>query len=148
LVAELQRASHRFDADLDEDAGRLLDVVARRLNKARRLAQLREDSARTLGRRGVREERLAGEARGDEIGVELRVPLPRPDDFELEHAGLEVRSQHPVLEAFDRRQRLLRDLVKPPEIARQRMRLAIDGVPTEVLEEVVVRVYAVQRRVR
>ena len=49
LVDELQRAAHRLDADLDEDAGRLLDVVARRLNQARRLPQLREHAARALG---------------------------------------------------------------------------------------------------
>ena len=91
VVDELQRAAHRLDADLDEDAGRVLDVVARGLDQPRRLAQLRQHAARALGRRRVREERLAGEARREEVGVELRVALPGADRFELEHARLQVR---------------------------------------------------------
>ena len=58
VVDELQRAAHRLDADLDEDAGRILDVVARRLDEPRRLAQLREHAAGALGGRRVGEERL------------------------------------------------------------------------------------------
>jgi len=50
---ELQRAAHRLDADLDEDARRILDVVARGLQQPRRLTQLRQHATRAFGRRGV-----------------------------------------------------------------------------------------------
>ena len=96
-------AAHRLDADLDEDAGRILDVVARRLNQARRLAQLRQHAARALGGRRVGEQRLAGEARREDVGVELRVALPGADVLELEHARPQVRGEHAVLEPLDRR---------------------------------------------
>ena len=145
---ELQRAAHRLDADLDEDAGRLLDVVARGLNEARRLAQLRQDAARALGGRRVREERLAGEARREDVRVVLRVPLPRADVFELEHPRLQVRGEHPVLEPLDAGQRVAVDLVEAAQVAGERVRFAVDPVTAEVLEQIVVRVHAVERRVR
>ena len=77
VVDELEGAAHRLDADLDEDAGRILDVVARRLNQPRRLAQLRQDAAGALGGGRVGEQRLAGQARREDVGVELRVASPR-----------------------------------------------------------------------
>ena len=49
VLDELQGAAHRFDADLDEDARRLLDVVARGLDEARGLPQLGQHAAGTLG---------------------------------------------------------------------------------------------------
>ena len=62
LVDELQRAAHRLDADLDVDAGRILDVVARGLDEPRRLAQLRQHAARAFRRRRVGEQDLRREA--------------------------------------------------------------------------------------
>src|SRR5262249_38557661 len=75
VLDELQRSAHRLDADLDEDAGRFLDVVARGLNEPRRLPQLRQDAARALRGGRVGEERLAGDTRREDVGVVLRVAL-------------------------------------------------------------------------
>ena len=63
-------------ADLDEDAGALLDVVARGLDQARHLAQLRHDAPGALGLGRVGKQRLAGQAGADGVRVDLRVPLP------------------------------------------------------------------------
>ena len=87
----VERAAHRLDADLDEDAGRLLDVVAGRLNQSRRLAQLRQHAAGAFGRRRVREQHLPGQARGQQVGVVLRMALPGPDLLELEDPAADVR---------------------------------------------------------
>ena len=84
VVDEAQRAAHALEPDLHEDAGGILDVVARRLDQPRHLAQLREHAAGALGERRVVEQRLPGEARREQVGVVLRVALPRPDLFELE----------------------------------------------------------------
>ena len=62
LVDELQRAAHRFDADLDEDAWRILDVVARRLNERAASAAASRAPGGPARRRRVREQRLPGEA--------------------------------------------------------------------------------------
>ena len=126
VVDELQRAAHRLDADLDEDAGRVLDVVARGLDQARRLAQLRQHAARALGGRRVGEQRLAGEARREQVGVELRVALPGAHRLELEHPRPQVRGQHPVLEPLDAGQRVAVDLVEAAQVAGERVRFAVD----------------------
>ena len=148
FVDELQRPAHRLDADLDVDAGRVFDVVARSLDETRGLAQLRQHAARAFRRRRVREQRLRRETRREEIGIELRVAFPRAHGLELEHPALEMRGQHPVLEPLDAGQRFEIDLVQTPQVSRQGVRLAFDPIPADVLEEVVVRVHAIQRRVR
>jgi len=53
-----------------------------------------------------------------------------------------------VLETFDVGQRLLADLVEPPQIPGEGMYLAVDRVPAHVLEQIVVRMDAVERRMR
>src|SRR5262245_63934505 len=83
VVDELLRAAEGLDADLDEYARRILDVVARGLDEARNLPQLREDAAGPIRRRRMREQRLAGQARRDDVSVKLRVLLPGPHLFEL-----------------------------------------------------------------
>jgi len=50
-----------------------------------------------------------------------------------------------VLEPLSRRQCVLVDFVQPPQVAGQRMRLAIDRVTTQVFEQVVVRVHPIER---
>ena len=84
FVDEAQRAAHAFEADLDEDARRILDVVARGLDEARHLAKLRQDAPRPFGERRVVEQRLTGEAGRQDVGVMLRIPLPRTDLLEIE----------------------------------------------------------------
>src|SRR5438477_7735820 len=70
--------------------------------------------------------------------------LPRPHVLEVENPALDVRREHPMLEPLHRRQRLGRDLVEPPQVSRQRVHLTLDRLATLVLEEVVVRVHAVE----
>ena len=147
IVDELERTAHRFDADLDENAGRFLDVVAGGLNEPGRLAQFREHASCSLGRRRVREERLPREARRDQIGIELRIAFPGPHDLEIEHARLQIGGQHAMLEPLDRRQRVLLDFVETPQIPRERMGLAVDRVTTQIFKKVVVRMHSIQRRV-
>ena len=93
LLDETQRAAHRLEAYLHEDAGRFLDVVAGVLDEARRLPELRQDAAGALLERRIFEQRLAGQARREEVRVELWVALPGPRGLELEetrlYAGLE-----------------------------------------------------------
>ena len=96
LLDELQRPAHRLEPHLHEDAGRVLDVVASGLNQAGCLAQLGCDAASSFGRRGVRKQGLAGQARRQYVRVRLRVFLPRPYLFEVEHPGPDVRRR-----AFD-----------------------------------------------
>ena len=127
VVDELQRAAHRLDADLDEDAGRILDVVARRLNQARRLPQLRQHAAGALGRRRVREQRLAGQARREDVGVELRVASPRcaPPRARTSGRGCArpacgARAARPAVSAVGV------DLVEAAQVAGERVGLAVD----------------------
>src|SRR3954452_11001371 len=148
LVDELQRTPHRLDADLDENPWRLLDVVARRLDQARRLTKLRQDAARALGGGRVREEGLAGEARGEEGGVELRGGLPGAERLELEHPSLQVGREHLVFELLDRGQAAAIDLVEAAKISGEGVRLAIDRVRPAVPEQIVVRAHAIERGVR
>ena len=96
FVDEPQRAAHALQPDLDEDAGRILDVVAGRLDHARHLAKLREHAARPLGERRVVEQRLPGEAGRQDVGVVLRTPLPGPDLLELEQPRTDARRRAPA----------------------------------------------------
>src|SRR5438552_16023499 len=145
---ELQRAARGLDADLDEDAGWLLDVIARGLNEPWRLPQLRQHAAGALRRRRVAEERLAGHAGSQNIGVVLGVLLPRPSLFELEHPPANIRREHAMLETFGPSQLLQPDFPQPPEVPRQRAGFAFNAVLAEVLQQVVVGVDSVERRVR
>ena len=52
-----------------------------------------------------------------------------------------------MFETLDRRERLRSDFVEAAQIPRQRVRLALHRVGAEVLEEVVVRMHAVERGV-
>ena len=144
---ERQGASHRLDAHLDENARRVLDVVAGRLHESWRLTQLRQHPPRPFGRRRIREQGLTGEARRQDVGVKLRAPLPGPHHFELEHARPQVVGEHAMLEAFHRRERVLGDFVEPAEISGQGVNFTLDRVPTQILEMIVVRMDAIERRV-
>src|ERR1700704_2099587 len=72
---------------------------------------------------------------------------PRPHLLELEDPALDVRREHSMLEPLDRRQRIGLDLVETPQVSRQRVNLSFDRLSTLVLEEVVVRMDAVEGRV-
>ena len=90
FIDELERPSEHVDADLDENAGRILDVVPRGLDEPRGLPKLRKDSARAFRRGGIGEQRLSGEARRQDVRVDLRISLPRTHLFELEHPAARV----------------------------------------------------------
>ena len=126
VVDERERSAHRLDAHFDEDAWRVLDVVAGGLNQSRRLAQLREHAAGAFGRGRVREQHLPGKARRQQVRVMLRMPLPGADLFELEDSALHMGGQHAMLEPLDGRQRFGLDLVEATQIAGQRVDLALD----------------------
>ena len=147
VVDEPQRAAQALEADLHEDAGRILDVVARRLHQPRHLAQLRHDPAGAFGQRRVGEQRLAGQAGREDVGIVLGAALPRPHRFELEQprpdVGLERRPLQPLDVGQPRR-------VDGGEAAREGAELAnlrVDRRPPEVLEQIVVQVDTVERRV-
>ena len=130
--------------DLDEDAGRFLDVVAGGLHEARHLAQLRDDPPGPLRQGRVVEQRLTGEAGRDDVGVELRIALPGPDPFELEEPGADAVLERRSLEPLDVGQPAGVDGREPtgegPEVAD----LPVDRLPAEVLEQVVMQVDTVE----
>ena len=101
VVDEFLRAAEGLDADFDENARRILDVVARGLDEARNLAQLREDAARPIRCRRMREERLTRQTRRDDVSIKLRVLLPGPHLLELEHPRADVAGEHATLEPLD-----------------------------------------------
>ena len=145
VVDEPQRAAQALEADLDEDAGRILDVVARRLHQARHLPQLRQDPARALGERRVVEQRLAGQAGRQDVGVVLRTALPGPDllrartaapGCSASSAGRSSRSM-----SVSRAGSIAaRRRAKPPSVAD----LRVDRRTAQVLEQVVVQMDAVE----
>ena len=147
LVDEPQRAAHALEADLDEDAGRILDVVARRLHQPRHLPQLRQHAAGALGERRVVEQRLAGQAGRQDVGVVLGAALPGPDLLELEQPRADVRVERRPLEPLDvgqpRRDRWRRAAGRSRR-GRGSARRSPDG---PVLEQVVVQMDAVERGV-
>jgi hypothetical protein len=144
MIDELEGAAHRLDADLDEDAWRVLDVVARGLNQPRRLAQLRHDAACSLFGGGIGEQGLSGETSREDVAVALRVLFPGADRLDLEHATADVRGQHPLFETLDRGEPLRRDFIEAAQVSSQRMRLSFHRVAAEVLEQVVVRMHAIE----
>ena len=95
----------------------------------------------------VREQGLGGEARGQDVRVHLRILLPGSYLFDLEHPTPEMRGQHLVLERFHRREAVAVDLVEEPEIPGQRAGVVFHALTTEVFEQIVVRMDAVERGV-
>jgi hypothetical protein len=148
LLDELQGTAKGLDANLDENPGGVLDVVASGLEQARRLTELGEHAPGPLWRRRIREERLGRQARCQYIAVELGIALPGSNVLEIEHPAADVRREHPVLEPFDRGKPLDRNLVQAPQVTGERACFGFDRLPAEVFEEIVVRVHAVQRGVR
>ncbi len=144
VVDEAERAAQALEPDFDEDAGRILDVVARGLHQARDLAQLREDAARAFGERGIVEERLAGEAGGERVGEQLRAALPGADRLELEEPRADARLEGRTLEPLDIGQPRGVDGGQPPGEPAERADLRVNRGPAEVLEQVVVHVDAVE----
>src|SRR5688572_13830749 len=146
LLYEVESAPERLQANLYENARRILDVVAGCLYEAGRLAQLRQHAASAFGERRVREHDLRRQARAQRVGVELRAALPRSDLLQVEHARLDIGSHHRLLGFFDGRQIVLVDVLQAPGEPRQRTGVLLDGVPAEILYVVIVRMYPVERR--
>ena len=145
VVDEAERAAKALEPDLDENAGRILDVVARRLHQTRNLPQLGQDTTRALGERRVVEEGLAGEAGRQRVGEQLRAALPRAYLLELEHTGPDARLEGRALQPFDVGQPRRVDRRQAAGEAAERTDLRVNRRPTEVLEQVVVHVDAVER---
>ena len=59
-----------------------------------------------------------------------------------------MSGQHPVFELLGAGQRILVDFVEAPQVAGQRVGLALDAAATDILEQIVMRMHAIQRRVR
>ncbi len=95
----------------------------------------------------MRKQRLACQARRDDVGVVLGVTLPGAHLLELEHAALDVGTQHAVLEPFDAGETVRVDVAEPPQVAGERARLGFNRGPAEILQQIVVGVYAIQGRV-
>ena len=148
VVNETQRPAQALEADLHENPGRILDIVAGGLHQARHLSQLGVHAPGALGERRVVEERLPGEAGGERVGKELRAALEGADLFELEKAGADARFERRPLEPFDIGQARGIDGRKPAGKAAERPDLRVDSRPAEVLEEIVVDVNAVEGRRR
>ena len=144
VLDETERAAEALETDLDEDAGRVLDVVACGLHQARDLAQLGKDAARALGERRVVEERLAGEAGRERVGKELRAAFPRADLLELEDARADARLEGRTFEPLDVGQPRRVDRGQPPGEPAERAHLRVNRRTAEVLEQVVVHVDAVE----
>ena len=102
---------------------------------------------RALGKRRVVEQRLPGEAGREDVGVMLRVALPRPDLFQLEQPSPEARLEHRPLEPLDVGQPRRVDRGQATSQAAEVPDLRVDRLPPQILEEVVVQVHAVKRRV-
>ena len=96
----------------------------------------------------MRKQGLPRQARGNQVGVVLRVALPGADDLELEGPRLKVIHQHAVFEFFDAGERVAVNLVEAPQVAGEGVRFAFDRVATQVLEKIVVGVHAIERGVR
>ena len=145
VLDEPERAVEGLDADLDEDAGRVLDVVAGRLNQPRCLPKLRQHAPRALGRRCEAEKRLRRQAGRQGIRVQLRVFFPGPDLFEVEHPRLDVVGEHGLLGLFDLGQAGRVDLAQPSRKAGEGAQVGVDRGSSQIFEQVVVRVDPVQR---
>ncbi len=143
---EAKRALERVDADFHEDARRVLDVVARRLQQPRRLAQLGQHPARPFGGRSVGKNRLRGQARRQDVGVQVRVALPGAHFLELEQPRAHVVGEHRLLGRFHRPEAGRVDLPQAPREAGKGARVGLDRLPAEVFQQVVVEVDAVERR--
>ena len=138
----------RLDGRLDEQARRILDVLPRRVQERRHLAQLRDQPAAALVRRRVVEHDLAGERRRQRVGVELRAPLVRADALELEEPGVDVLLHRRAIEPIVEAQGVRPDAGQPAGKAAQLADLAIERRAREVLDVVVERVHPVERRGR
>src|SRR6266496_3775734 len=99
---ELQRTEKCLQPRFDEDAWRILDIVARRLHEARSLPQLRQHAPGPFGQGRVRKDHLSGDGGADYFGVELRVALPGARMFEFEHAPLDIVGHHWLFGTLDR----------------------------------------------
>ena len=147
VVDELQRAAQALEADLHEDARRILDVVARGLHQPRDLSQLRDDPPGALGERRVGEQRLSGQARREDVGVVLRAALPGADRFELEQPRADVGVERRPLEAFGVGQARRIDGGETPREGAELPDLGVNRRTAQILEQVIVQMDAVEGRV-
>ena len=92
------------------------------------------------------EQRLAGEAGGDDVGVVLRAALPRPHLFELEEAGADVGLERRPLAPLGVGEARGIDRRQTPRERTKLANLSIDGAAAQVFEEIVMDVDAVERR--
>ena len=137
-------AAPGIEADLDVDGRRVLDVLPGGLNQARHLAQLGEHAARPLFFRGVGEDRLRRQAGGEDLAVHVRAPLPGAGLLELEHPGPDVAADNPVVHLLVDGEPINRNGVESARKPRQRPQVRVDGAPAEVLQQVIMKVHAIE----
>ena len=147
VLDEALRAPQALQADLDENAGRILDVVARRLHQSRHLPQLREDPPRALGERRVVEQDLTGDAGREQVAVMLRVAFPGSDGFQFVETGADVGVERGPFEALHFGQPCRVDRREPAGEPSQRADLVVNRRPAQILQQVVMKVDAVERRI-
>ena len=75
-----------------------------------------------------------------------RCPLPQADLFQVEETGPDAQPEHPPVELLLAGQGRGVDGLKPPGPTAQLADLLIDSYPAEILEQVVVGVYAINGR--
>jgi hypothetical protein len=148
VVDESERPPKALQSDFEVDAGRILDVVAGRLNHPRDLPELRVHAPRALRQGRVIEEHLARQAGGQDLRVMLQAPLPRPDLLQLEQPGPDVRLQRRTLQPFGIGEAGGVDGREPPGKSTQGPDLSVNRLTAEVLEEIVVQVDAIERGIR
>ena len=105
------------------------------------------DAARALGQRRVVEQHLPGEAGREQIAVVLRIALPRADGLELEQPGADVGVERRPLEPLGVGQPRGIDRGEPAREPAEIADLRVNRRPAQILEQVVVQVNAVERRV-
>jgi len=148
VLDEAQRAAQRLEADLHEEARRVLDVVARRVEQPRRLPQLRQHAAGTLGDGRVGKERLARQARREQLGVDLGAALPGAQLLELEQPRADVVLDERALDALHRGQPGRIDRREAPAERPEVPHLLVERAPAQVFQQVVMRVDPVERGAR
>ena len=148
VLDEPEHPFERLDADLDEEPGRLRDVLPRGLEEPRNLPQLRADAPCPLRQIGVSEQGLAGKAGRQRVGVVQRAAFPVANLLECEQVGADAIAEHPSLQRLDGCQRRRIDAVEAARPSAELPDTAVDCRAAQVFQQVVVRVDAVGRGCR
>ena len=134
---ELQDAAPGLEADLDEDAGRPL-MLSRAAWTSRGTCRSFETTRRRVRPPARTRRAPAGQARPEDVGVDLRVAVPGPDRLELVHPRFDVRRRRSGARPARPGRATRIDLVQAAAESGQRADVGVDRRPAQVLEQVVV----------